>query len=284
MPISTGAILALCLATVIAAVVSGLAGRVARLKGADGKVPAWGALAVGLAYAVGQFGVAAPSFPPGDVTDRIPGIALASAIVAAILANRRAVWPRVLGYVALASLVFGVMLGPVLGTEDLPRETLLWLAATAVVCGLAAVNLATLDGPKSRVELWFAMGVLSLGAGVVLVLANSAVLFQLAAILAFFLGVSLLASWGRPVGGGLPVASAVLMALVVEGFVYAFLPAASAGLLALAPVLVWLTRLGPLGRLGVKGRSVVAGLLMLLPVSVAIGIVLASKSADNSGY
>ena len=48
----------------------------------------WSSLAIGLAYIAGQAAVARPAFPPVEVTDRIPWLALA----ATVLAVAEAVW------------------------------------------------------------------------------------------------------------------------------------------------------------------------------------------------
>jgi hypothetical protein len=77
---------------------------------------------------------------------------------------------------------------------------------------------------------------------------------------------------------------AVLTSLIVEGYVYAFLPASAALVLAFAPAALWLTRLRALGRLGPKARGSIAMCLILVPVVVAIGLVIASKSSDGHGY
>jgi len=285
MPVSTTAGFALILASALAAGLSSLAARSARRRGPDAAAPWWGALVVGLAYALGHAGVATPSIPPADVTDRVPLVALAGAVVAAFGSGRRVGFPaRAAGSLGLATLACVALLGPVLGAGDLPRETVAWLASTAVVTLLAALNVALLDAPARRSELWAALTALAVGAGVVLVLANSAVLFQLGGVLALMLAASLLGSWGLPVGGGGPVAAAVLTALVVEGFVYAFLPAPAALLLAASPAVLWLTRLGPVARLGPTARAAVGAGLVLIPVAVAAGLVLASKASDGSGY
>jgi hypothetical protein len=283
MPIPMTAVFALILA---AAVSAGLSALAARSLGRDGKLASWwGALAVGLAYALGQVGVAPPSFPPADVTDRIPFIALLGAVVAAILAgDRGGTWGRIVGYLGLASLSWLVMLGPVLGREEIPRETKAWLVGTALAGLLAALNVALLDAPARRPELWAALTMFALGSGIALVLANSAVLFQLGGVLTLALAASLLGAWGRPVGGGIAVGVAVLTALVAEGFVYAFLPASAGIVLALAPAILWTTRLGALSRLGPKARASIAAGLILIPVAVAIGLVMASISADGDGY
>ena len=66
-------------------------------------------------YLVGHFGVATPSFPPGDVTDRIPLLALAGT-VAGLLRLRSS------GYLGLTILAYIVMLGPVLGAGEFDSE------------------------------------------------------------------------------------------------------------------------------------------------------------------
>jgi hypothetical protein len=281
MPVSPTAVVAVLLAMALAAGLSALAARALRR---EGFAPWWGALAVGLAYALGHAGVATPAFPPADVTDRVPIVALVGAVVAAALAGRRDVlWARVVGYLGLAVLAYVVMLGPVLGAEEFLRETIIQLSVIAVGVLLATLNVALLDAPSRRPELWSSLTVLAFGTGVVLVLANSAVLFQLGGILAVVLAASLLGAWGLPVGGGIPVAVAVLTALVVEGAVYAFLPATGALVLAGAPAVLWLTRLGPIARLGSKGRAAVAAGLILIPLAVAVILVLSSKSSDGYG-
>ena len=283
MPISPTAAFALMLASAFSAGLSSLA---ARSLGRVGKLePWWGALAVGLAYALGQAGVAPGSFPPADVTDRIPFIALWGAVVAAFLAgDRGGTWGRIAGYLGLGSLSWVVMLGPILAREEIPGETIVWLAGTAIASLLAAFNLAMLDAPARRSELWVGLTAFALGAGVVLVLANSAILLQLGGVLTLALAASLLGGWGRPVGGGVAVGVAVLIALIAEGFVYASLPTSAAIVLALAPTILWLTRLGPLARLGPRARGSIAVGLMLVPVAIAIGLVLASESSAANGY
>ncbi len=285
MPVSATAALAVLLAMALAAGLSVLAARAVRRRGfLSGTAPWWGALAVGLAYTLGHAGVATPAIPPSDVTDRVPILAFAAAVVAVALAGGRDVlWARVVGYLGLAALAYVVMLGPLLGAEDHPREMIIQLAVIAVGVLLATLNLALLDAPSRRPELWAALTVLALGTGVILVLANSLVLFQLGGVLAVVLAASLLGAWGLPVGGGIPVAVAVLTALIVDGAVYAFLPATAALVLAGAPAILWLIRLGPLTRLGPKGRAVVGVGLILIPLAVAVILVLSSKSSDGYG-
>ncbi len=285
MPVSATAVLAMILATAFSAGLSALGVWSRRRLGVDAPSPWWGALAVGLGYLIGHAGVATPAIPPADVTDRIPLIALVGSGVAALLAGgRRDVWIRVLAYTGLATLTYVVMLGPVLGSGDFPGETVTWLVGSAVVSVLAALNVGFLDAPGRRSETWVGLAAFAFGAGVVLVLSNSAVLFQLGGVLAVALVASIVGAWGRPVGGGVPVALGVLTALIVEGFVYAFLPAPSAAILAASPLVLWLTRLRPIARLGPRTRAAIAAVLILIPVAVAAALVLASKSDEGYGY
>jgi hypothetical protein len=285
MPFSTAALVGVSLAVVAAAGLSFFASQLVRRRGIDGSAPAWGALAVGLAYAIGHLGVAMPSMPPGDVTDRIPWIAVAAAVVATILGmGRGALWGRVVAFVGLASLAWVVMLGPVLGSSDFTREQFLWLAGSAFAALFFSINVALLDSSSRHIDIWLALALLAIGSGVVLLLANSAVLFQLAGLLGVVLMASLLGSRGLAIGGGVPLASTILIALVLEGFVYAFLPAVAAVLLAAAPTSLWLTRLGPIARLGSKARITVALVIMLIPIGIAIGVTLGSQTTNEYGY
>jgi hypothetical protein len=273
MPVSVTAAFAVLLASAVAAGLSSLAARRQRMAEV---APWWGAFTVGLAYVIGHLGVATPSIPPGDVTDRIPVVALAGAIVAAILAGKRGVtWARVVGSIGLGMLASLLILGPVLKADEVTQ--LVTIAASL----LAMTNVALLDAPSRRAELWVGLTVLTTGAGVVLILANSAVLFLLAGTLAAVLAAALLGAWGKPLGGGIPVASAVLTALVIEGAVYASLSAKPALILAASSALLWLIRLGPLGSLGPKARCALASVLVLIPVAIAIGLILTSASAES---
>src|SRR5271157_3045274 len=48
----------------------------------------WSSLAIGLAYIAGQAAVSRPAFPPVEVTDRIPWLALAATVLAVAEAVR----------------------------------------------------------------------------------------------------------------------------------------------------------------------------------------------------
>jgi hypothetical protein len=284
MPISTTALIVVMIAFALSAVVSAFAARSSHHRELSNAGPWWGAIGVGLAYALGHSAIAPPAYPPSDVTDRLPILALAAALVAAALAGGRDVlWARVLGLAGLAGLVILVMLGPVLGAGEYSEETVIQLASISGACLLAMVNLALLDRPSSRLELSIGLVVLALGAAIVLILSNSLVLCLLGGTLAAVLAFSLVGGWGRPVGGGVPVAATILSALLVEGSVYAFLPATPAILLAGSPGLLWLLRWGPCSRLGPKARAGLAVALIAIPVGIAIVLTFFSRVEDASG-
>jgi hypothetical protein len=204
MPVSMTALFALIFAAALSGGLSALAARSTRRSGKA--APWWGESAVGLAYALGHVGVAPPAIPPADVTDRIPVIALLVGVVAMVLAiNRGGPLRRIAGYLGLAAVAWIVMLSPVLGAAEISRVTMAWLVGTAFASLLAALNVALLDASDRRSELWAALAVFSLGTGVVLVLANSAILFQLGGVMTLTLAASLLGAWGKPVGGGIAV-------------------------------------------------------------------------------
>jgi hypothetical protein len=285
MPISPLGLSLVVLGIVLSAGLSALAARSSRRQKLADWGPWWGALAVGLGYVVAHLGVATPSFPPLDVHDRTPYLAVASAMVGAALAGSRGVlWARALGYLGLAILTYFVIVGPVLGAGEYSEETITKLATVAGVSLLAMLDVGLLDAPGRRLELWVALGFVAAGAGLILVLSNFAVGLFLAGSLALVLLASIVAGWGRPVGGGVPVAATVVTALVAEGSVYAFVLATPGLILAGSPLILWLTRIGPVARLGPRTRVVLASVLILIPVGVAVGLAYAWRALEESGY
>ena len=131
----------MALSALVAAAAIGLGRALAAAEWSTRGDSLWAGPAIGLAYIAGQAAIARPSFPPVDVTDRIPWLALA----AMLLAVAEAIWPfaarlRFLGRTLLLTLILGLMLGPVISAGDLTWTTIGWLAAAAVTAVLAWLN------------------------------------------------------------------------------------------------------------------------------------------------
>ena len=277
-------LIAIALGSLVASTITRLAGRRA---GADPDTtePAWwGSWGLALGFGIAQLGVALPDFPPLDVHDRIPYLALGGAVAGSILTRKRdRWWSRGLAGFIVSGLVLFAMLGPYLQAGDQPEEDVESLVTLAIVTVLALMNIGLLDAPAQRREVTLGLTLLAAASSVVLILANNVVLALLSVSLAVVLAASLLGTWGRGLANVVPVASAVLAALLVEGSVYAFLKPAPALTLALAPLTLWLTRLGPIQKLGNGPRYVVVALLVSIPAVVAIVLAWQSRALDGYG-
>lgn len=258
------AVLAWIVAAAVSSVVSEAAARSGRRRGSP---PWWSALSVGLGYAIGHACVNMPAFPPGEVTSRIPYLALIGAVVAA---GQGGFAGRLIRAVGLVSLVYLVMLSPILGRGGHSRAAVGGFVGTALAALMAAGNVAMLDESGRRKELSMALIVLSIGAGILFLMARSAVLFELSMVLA----ASMIGGWRPLTRGRVEVALTVLSALVLESFYYASLPSQGAVLLAGAPAVLWGMQIGPLRRLGETGSTTVAAVLMILAVVAAVVVVL----------
>lgn len=238
---------------------------------------AFGAFAVGSAYLIGLPGIrgAMPDAFPNDVTDW-PWVLLPFAIVMGIVdsfsGNYAIRWVLRL---ALVALTLGLLGGPALENSLLPGGWLqLFLMGLVVI-----VYLWLLDGPQSKARTPTDLAGLTLavgGSAAVIVLAESASLGQLCAVVAVALG----ACWALTVansrlhpGKGLtPVLALTHGMLLVAATLYASLPPLAALALALTPLPIWLGRSGSLAHLdGFKRPLVVlAGVGVLLSISAAI--------------
>jgi hypothetical protein len=247
----------------------------------------WVALALGLAYIAGHCGLAWPAWPPLDVQDRLPFLALAATVLG-LLESR---WPgpawtrwenRIL---ATGMLLFFVMV-PGMGENWGTKEGNLRLAAWGVSLLASSANLDALAARLSGARIVLPAMVVAAGAAAALLVSGSAVLGQLAGVLAAALGACWVVSWWKPplslARGGTAVLIVVLGALVLEGNVFSQLPAASAMLLACAPGAVWLGRVGPLRRLAGAKATILAAALAAVPVGLALGLAL--RAAPSDGY
>ncbi|WP_422928799.1 hypothetical protein [Singulisphaera sp. PoT] len=242
--------------------------------------------AVGLGYLAGHFAIAWPS---SDVTDRIPWL-VAGAIVLGIFEAARPTprWVRGENGLIFTLAVLLVMLGPAIQETWGTREANLWLAALGAIVLVAWINLealaARLKGSALMVPLLAWVG----GAGAVLLLSGSMVLGRLGGALASaLLGAWLVSRRNSPINvarGTIPVIAVTIASLLLEGHVYAQAAQAGVALVAIAPLLLWITRIGPIR----NGRPWVAALigtvLVLIPIGVALGMAIAADMGDASEY
>jgi hypothetical protein len=241
----------------------------------------WGGPAIGLAFIAGQAVIAMPSFPPVDVTDRIPWLAMVAILLAVAEATWSfAPWQRFVGRAILLTLILGLMLGPVISAGDLAWTTIGWLSAAAVMAALAWLNLWATEGVSQGRDAYRGLMLTSGGAALVLILSGSAVLCLLCLVLTVSLAAAQIAAWHRAPVSGLIVAGAVLTALIIEGYVYASMSLWSALLLAAAPAGTWITRTEPLrGKKGISAM-VLGTITVLVPVALAVGWAAVSSSHE----
>ncbi len=204
----------------------------------------WGTSAVGLAYLAGHAGVAGLIFPAGEVTDRIPWIAILAMFLAVTEAVRDlGTVARFVGRSILFEFALGVVLGPLVSTGPVERELAVKLALATALAIVAWINLELLG---ARGDVRNALLITAGGASVVLLSSGSVVLGLLGASLTAALAGGELAGavrkGDRAFVGGVAGAAAILVALVLEGHIYASLPGSSALLLAAGPAAAWVPR------------------------------------------
>ena len=259
---------AVLLPAMVAAGVVGLARRFGRWW--------WSASAVGLASSAAHLALARPAFPPSDVTDRVFFIALAAVALAVFEAARRLGSPgRIAGRALLAALTLGLVLGPVIGNEALTVR----LVASAVVALAAWANVEALAARGDASAAFGALLVTAAGAGLVLLLSGSAVLGQLGVALSAALAGAWLSSGFRTPEGFAPAGSAVLVALLVIGFVYASLPGLSALGLAVAPAAAWVVEVCPARRWNPWARAALGAAALAIPIGVAVALAISASPA-----
>jgi hypothetical protein len=224
------------------------------------------------------------AWPQSDVTDRIPAIALAATILGFFEgAWPSPAWARWENRILFSVATLGVMLGPAAAiTETLgTRETNLWLLGLGAGILISWVSLDAIAARITGVALAVPLLVATGGASAVLVLAHSIVLGQLGGGLAAVLGAAWLVSWwGSPLNlarGGVTVLVLVVAALVLEGHIYANLPASGAVLIAAAPLTLWVTRIGFIRRRAPWVVALVGAIAVLIPLGVAAGRLLATS-------
>jgi hypothetical protein len=241
----------------------------------------WVGPAIGLGYIAGHGAFARPPFPPVDVTDRIPWIALVAILLAIAEAlELPGLRLRLFGRSLLLILIVCAMLGPVISTSDLEWTTSCRLSAAVAAVFMAWLNLWAMESASQGCDAYRALMLTSGAAVLVLLLSGSLVLCMLCVALTISLAAARIATWRCASDGGIIVGGAVLTALLIDGFTYANVPWRSALLLAAAPAGAWIARLGALGRkLGISAPILSASAVLAL-LGLAIGWAAASSQFE----
>lgn len=243
-----------------------------------------GALAAGAAFVAGGLLVAGvPAFPPPEASPALLWLALLAAAAGAVegAVPRPVRWglrALVAASVAVALLSFLVGTG---------RRFAAWGEAAPWMAGSAAAIFAlgaALDAWAARHETGpaapLALGIVAAGGGGALFLSGSALLAQQTGALGAAAGAAFLVALARPgwsgARGATAVAAALLPGLWLAGYFYSDLPAASALLLAAAPLAAWVSELPPLARARAWPRAWAAAGAVLLPVAAALACAAAA--------
>jgi hypothetical protein len=262
-----------------------------RLTKIDGAERAAVALGIGAGYLAAH---AAVAWPSGDVTDRIPFVALAAILLGVFESLRPApAWAHWENRLLLTALVIGSVLGPLFETMTASREGYSRLGEIALAMLVSWANLEALARRLPPAAFGLTIGLTTVGAAIILLVAGNMVLCQLALALGSSLGATWLLSlwWPRLTldRGGIPVVAAVLGSLLICGQFYS-MPSDSAALtfgwvmvgLVAAPVLAWIGAIGPIRRRPTWVVSLVVTFATLIPVAVAVGIAIASAPEPPS--
>jgi hypothetical protein len=276
------------LPALVSAVVLAVALAITR-RGGPSRDVGWGvALAVGAGYLAGHFAVA---WPMSDVTDRIPWLA----VVATALGTLEAAWPtpawaRWENRVLFSALVLAVMLSaaPAIVEALGTRASILWVAAVGAGIVVSWANLEGLAARSTGVALVLPLLAVTGGASIVLAI-WSLVPGQLGGALTAALGGAWVASWWRgPLSlarGGVTILIMVLAALILYAHVFAEMAVSCVALLAVAPLMIWVTRIGPIRRLASWQAGLIGVAVVLVPIGIAAWLAhKATSSASAYGY
>jgi hypothetical protein len=245
-------------------------------------------LALALGYLSGQVVVAGwPARYPGLSTEWIPLIALAATVGSLAAGYPKlplfAVWS--LRLFLLAALLF-VLLRKQLTGQWTPWERSAYVIGLLSAGVVLFASLDRLTGHLPRIGAPLLLSALAAASSMALVLSGSLLLGQLNGILAATLAASVAAACFLPEfsleRGAITLIVALQITLWICGYFYSDLPALSAGLLALGPVLVLLelTWLG--GRLKPWQAVLVHLAVLLVPLGLAISQASGPGAPDDS--
>lgn len=244
-------------------------------------------LSVAAAYPAGHAAIVGwPAFPPVEATQWLVYLALGAGALAALGGrNPLAGWWPWASRLALAVAVPVLLLRPLVTHRWNALQSATWIGGSALVIVALTKALEALGRRSGAGPAPLALAVCAAAGSAVLLVSGSALVAQLASVLAGTVGALTLAAWIRPqraVSGALFPAVAVYAGLLLAGLHYVEVPATSASLLAAAPLSVWLTRVRPLRGLTAWKLRAAAVVLALLPGIAAF--VVAWNRTGRGGF
>ena len=259
----------------------------------SGRRSAWGPpVSLGLGYAAGHVGI--HGWPPlalqVSIKQGLFYVALLATILGLVEVSRGRASLLTRAIFSLAAPLYLLDFMRAHAWSEL-SVSLAWNAGLAVALFLGWTGVDGLARRRAGPSLPAAWGLALAFFGGALQLSGSLTLAQLAGALAAPLGVATLLAFARPgekLGSGGAGCVALLYAgLLWAGFFASNLEAASAGLLALAPLMPWLLELLPEGSGAARRplvRALLAMLLVALPGALAVGVELATRPPAYPGY
>ena len=256
--------------------------------------PSWLiAVALGAGYIVGYLGLEGlPAFPPRLGTDWLCYLAIIGLIIAGFW--YLPVWGPI-AQIVISILIPRLLLSSTFKHTWGPIEGIIWWVCLAVVIFIfwyfTEQSFSAIPSGASGPFVYFG---LSGGTALILALSGSLRLAQHCGVLVALFA----ASWiitlvlqrdRKPFvfpRGASPVATLLLVGIWINGYFFAEVPAVSAILLVISPVLAQVNRIEAVQKLGAVRSMVVQIAAIALPVLIAIGIAVARSGffTDNSGY
>jgi len=250
---------------------------------------AWaGGLALGAGYLAGHAALGGmPGFPPHDAVQRLFYVGVLAVAAALVLSFRpgRQPWRRAAEAAALLGAWLYLIPGSVRSAWT-PAEAAAWLSAIATAGLTFWFFLDDLWERRPGPVAFSLPPVLALAAAAVLSLSHSALLGQLAGLLAAALVPGAVWAWRTPAaaGAGLPLVLAALLPglWVIDAATVDAAPVASLLLLAAVPAVVSLG----LRLAAPRARTAVPAAAALVPVVAALALVLihAAPADDPAGH
>jgi hypothetical protein len=244
---------------------------------------ALGPLALGIAYFAGHlFAAGWVPLPPADTTNWLPYFALTAAVLG-VLSGMLTIkaWARGLIFALVSVVALRMLLKAKFSYGWSLSEGYIWVACLAGAMVLHAVIVdALVRRSATAFELPAFLVIICAGTFGALMLSGSMLLAQFAAVLgAGAFGTLVFTIRRVALGRGIvPVFSLLMGALIVSGYFFAELPAISAALLALAPILA-LTPIGSPSRLLASGIRTA-----LVSVPIVVALVWAFRSSPSLSY